>query len=302
MKLSGLHLLLTYECNYECDHCFVWGSPWQTGTMTLENIRQILLQAVELGTINSIYFEGGEPFLYYAILLRGVQEAVDRGFKVGIVTNSYWATEVDDALEWLRTFEGLVNDLSVSRDLYHGSEELYRKAQNACQAAGKLEIPIGVISVAQPGVSDAVSAIGKLPPGESSIMYRGRAAEKLAGSVNKRPWQEHTDCPYEDLREPGRVHLDPLGYVHICQGISIGNIFHTPLKEICELYDPDMHPITSPLLEGGPAELVRSYELPHSEGYADACHLCYEARQKLRGQFPDILTPDQMYGVPGIDN
>ena len=302
MKLSGLHLLLTYECNYECDHCFVWGSPWQTGTMTLENIHQILLQAVELGTINSIYFEGGEPFLYYPVLLRGVQEAVDHGFKVGIVTNSYWATEVDDALVWLRTLEGLIQDLSISSDMYHGSEELFRKAQNACQAAEKLEIPIGVISVAQPEVSDAVSAIGQLPSGESSVMYRGRAAEKLAGPVNKRPWQEYTDCPYEDLREPGRVHLDPLGYVHICQGISLGNFFQTPLKEICELYDPDTHPITGPLLEGGPAELVRRYELPHSEGYADACHLCYEARQKLRGRFPDILTPDQMYGVIDSDN
>jgi len=297
MKLSGLHLLLTYECNYECDHCFVWGSPWQTGTMTLENIRQILLQAVELGTINSIYFEGGEPFLYYAIMLRGIQEAVDHGFKVGIVTNCYWATEVDDALVWLRTLEGLVQDLSISSDLYHGSEELFRKAQNACQAAEKLEIPIGVISVAQPEVSDAVSAIGQLPSGESSVMYRGRATEKLVTLAEKRPWQEYTDCPHENFREPGRVHLDPLGYVHICQGISLGNVFQTPLKEICELYDPDTHPITSPLLEGGPAELVRRFDLSCSDGYADACHLCYEARQKLRDRFPDILTPDQMYGV-----
>ena len=38
MKLSGLHLLLTYQCTFECDHCFVWGSPWQTGTLTLEQI------------------------------------------------------------------------------------------------------------------------------------------------------------------------------------------------------------------------------------------------------------------------
>ena len=302
MKLSGLHLLLTYECNYECDHCFVWGSPWQTGTMTLENIRQILLQAVELGTINSIYFEGGEPFLYYAIMLRGIQEAVDHGFKVGVVTNSYWATEVDDALVWLRTLEGLVQDLSVSSDLFHGSEELFRKAQNACQAAEKLEIPIGVISVAQPEVPDAVSAIGQLPSGESSVMYRGRAAEKLATLAEKRPWQEYSDCPYENLRDPGRVHLDPLGYVHICQGISLGNVFQTSLKEICESYDPDTHPIISPLLEGGPAELVRRFDLSLNDGYADACHLCYETRKKLRDRFPDILAPDQMYGVIDSDN
>jgi hypothetical protein len=49
--LSGLHLLLTYACNYECDHCFVWGSPSQSGTMTIETIEHILAEAEALGTI-----------------------------------------------------------------------------------------------------------------------------------------------------------------------------------------------------------------------------------------------------------
>ena len=128
-------------------------------------------------------------------------------------------------------------------------------------------------------------------------MYRGRAVEKLAARAGRRPWIDFATCPYEDLREPGRVHVDPLGYVHICQGISLGNLFQTPLEEICASYDPDRHPITGPLLEGGPAELVRRTGLPHAEGYADACHLCYEARRSLRGRFPEILAPDQMYGA-----
>ncbi len=51
LRLSGLHLLLTYQCNLECDHCFVWGSPWQSGTMTPGTIREILRQAGDLGTV-----------------------------------------------------------------------------------------------------------------------------------------------------------------------------------------------------------------------------------------------------------
>jgi molybdenum cofactor biosynthesis enzyme MoaA len=39
MRLTGLHLLLTYQCTLECGHCFTWGSPWQSGTMTLQDIR-----------------------------------------------------------------------------------------------------------------------------------------------------------------------------------------------------------------------------------------------------------------------
>jgi hypothetical protein len=143
---------------------------------------------------------------------------------------------------------------------------------------------------------NAASAGGKLPAGQYDVRYRGRAAEKLAERATLRSWDEFTECSTEDLREPGRVHVDPFGNLHVCQGISMGNLFHTPLKQICESYDPDTHPIIGPLLAGGPVELVRRYDLPHKEAYADECHMCYETRRALRGRFPEVLGPDQMYG------
>jgi hypothetical protein len=297
MHLSGLHLLLTYQCNFECDHCFVWGSPWQSGTMTLRDVRRILRQAQDLGSVEWIYFEGGEPFLYYTTLLKGVQEAAHMGFQVGVVSNSYWATDEEDALACLEPFDGLVQDLSISSDLYHYSQELSRQAKHACSAAERLGIPIGVISIAQVEATDAASAVGQLPVGDSDVMYRGRAVDKLVPQADRRPWEEFTECPYEDLREPGRLHVDPFGNLHVCQGISIGNLLQRPLSDICETYAPESHPITGPLLGGGPAELVRRYELPHQATHADACHLCYAARHALRTRFPETLTPDQMYGV-----
>lgn len=296
MELSGLHLLLTYRCNLECDHCFVWGSPWQSGVMTLRNVRYILQQAAELGTVEWVYFEGGEPFLYYAVLLESVREASSMGFRVGIVSNGYWATDEEDALECLRPFAGLVQDLSISSDLYHWREKFGPQAKNAAVAAKQLRIPLEVISIAQPEATNAALATGQLPAGESTVLYRGRAAEKLVAQAARRPWNRFTECIYEDLREPGRLHVDPFGHLHICQGISLGNLFGKPLREICETYDPDSHPITGPLLKGGPVELVRCYELPHKEEHADACHLCYEARRALRKRFPEILGPDHMYG------
>jgi hypothetical protein len=265
--------------------------------MTLENIRHILQQAQDAGTVKSIYLEGGEPFLYYAVMLQGVREAARQGFHVGIVSNSYWATSVQDALEWLKPLAGLINDLSISSDLYHFDDKLSRQAENARVAAEQLGIPLGVISVAQPEAACAAESVGQLA-GESAVMYRGRAAEKLAARAGRQPWEQFAECPHEDLREPGRVHVDAFGNLHICQGISVGNIFRAPLSEICQMYEAESHPIVGPLLAGGPAEVVRRYELPHEASYADACHLCYEARRALRARFSDILTPDQMYGVP----
>ncbi len=297
MKLTGLHLLLTYQCVLECDHCFVWGSPWQTGTMTLQVVEEILQQAQESGTVQWIYFEGGEPFLYYAVLLKGVQEAADLGFQVGIVSNGYWATSEADAIEWLRPFAGVLQDLSVSSDLYHWSETHSQQARDANAAAAHWGIPVGFISVAQPETVNAATATGQLPTGESAVMYRGRAVEKLADQVEKSPWEQFNQCPYENLRDPGRLHIDPFGNLHICQGISVGNLFQESLASICETYDPDSHPITGPLVTGGPAALIKHYKLPHETVYADACHLCNHACRLLRPKFPHFLGPDQMYGV-----
>jgi MoaA/NifB/PqqE/SkfB family radical SAM enzyme len=265
--------------------------------MTLDNIRHIIREGQNLGAITSMYFEGGEPFLYYATLLAGVRLAKKAGFKVGMVSNSYWATSVEDAIEWLRPFAGLITDLSVSSDLYHYSERVSQQTRNACAAAEQLGIPIGTISIAAPEAVEPTSVVGQLPESESGVMYRGRAAVKLSGQARQQRWSQFTTCPYEDLREPGRIHVDPLGNLHICQGIVIGNLFQAPLKDICERYDPDRHPITGPLLRGGPIGLVEEYGMAHREVYADACHLCYEVRRALRDRFPEILAPDQVYGA-----
>ena len=131
----------------------------------------------------------------------------------------------------------------------------------------------------------------------SSIMFRGRAAEKLAPKVPQYTADQFTNCPHENLTDPGRMHIDPFGDLHICQGISIGNVFTSNLKTICDQFDPFTHPIIGVLLDGGPYKLAMKYGAPLSGRFADACHLCYETRKYLRSQFPDILKPDQMYGI-----
>jgi MoaA/NifB/PqqE/SkfB family radical SAM enzyme len=290
MNLTGLHLLLTYKCIFECDHCFVWGGPGQEGTMPLSTVDLALAQAKEIDGLRRIYFEGGEPFLFYPVLAAGVERAAGMGFEVGIVSNAYWATDREDALRWLRPFAGRVGDLSISGDLYHGDEIVDGNVANAVAASEELGIPAAVITIAQPGE--------EAPPGTYCVRYRGRAASELAGRAEPKPAVSFTSCEHEELRDPGRLHLDPLGNLHVCQGISIGNIFEKSLRDVSAGYDPESHPVVAPLLEGGPAELARRYGLQPAESYADCCHMCDEARQALRERFPELLAPDQMYRNP----
>jgi len=97
MRIQQVHILLTYMCTLTCEHCFVCSSPSAEGTFTPGQIARVLDQAVQLGTVDTVYFEGGEPFLFYPVLLSGVRQARERNLSVGIVTNGYFATSEENA-------------------------------------------------------------------------------------------------------------------------------------------------------------------------------------------------------------
>jgi len=285
MPLTGLHFLLTLQCNRECDHCFVWGSPWQKGVMTLEGIRGFLGQAKDAGGIAEVWLEGGEPFLYYPLLVEGAKQATSLGFRVGVVSNAYWAESREDALYWLKPLAGSVATLLVSCDPIHWSADAARRAEIATAAAQEASIGLGVMAITPKDE-------GTIP----GVMYRGRAAVKLAPKAGTAPWETFTKCPFENLRDPARMHLDPFGNLHACQGLVVGNLLREPLSSILARWNPDAHPVLGPLLAGGPAELARRLGPPAGPMFADACHLCYETRRAARGRLPEVLAPDGMYG------
>jgi hypothetical protein len=295
--LTGIHFLLTYKCAFECDHCFVFGSPFAEGTFTLQQVVQVLDEARKIGTIKSIYYEGGEAFLFYPLLIESVRLARDAGFKVGIVTNAYFATTKDDAALWLKPLAELgIADLSISDDAFHFGDE-DNSAKRAMRAARKLDLPVDSICIDKPTIATNTSRAKGEPVVGGGVMFRGRAAEKLTQDLPRVSWQEFVECPHEELENPGRVHIDAYGNVHLCQGISMGNAWQTPLSTLVKNFAARQHPIIAPLLEGGPAELVRAFDVPHEDAYVDACHLCYTARKTLLDRFPEYLAPRQVYGV-----
>jgi MoaA/NifB/PqqE/SkfB family radical SAM enzyme len=298
--LKGIHFLLTYMCNLECDHCFLYSKPSAKGTFTTDQIEKVLDEAVKLGTVETIYFEGGEPFLYYPVMLEGLKSARDRGFKTGVVTNGYFVTSEEDAELWLRPLRELgISDLSISDDSFHSADEEDTKARTLQRSAEKLGLPAGTICIEKPVVERPTAEEGT--KGEAVVgggaKFRGRAVEKLVEGLPLKAWKEMNECPYEDLKEPSRVHVDAYGNVHLCQGLTMGNMWDAPLSDLVNSYDPESHPICGPLLRGGPALLAEKYDVEHAEGYVDPCHLCYLVRKTLLDRFPECLTPKAVYGL-----
>jgi hypothetical protein len=298
--LTGIHFLLSYKCDSECDHCFVYSGPQAKGTFTLDQIKRVFDELAKIETIEWIYFEGGEPFLFYPLMYEGIRIAHDMGFKTGIVTNGYWATSEGDAELWLRPLRDLgISDVSVSDDTFHYEEEQASPAKQALNAARNLGIPCGSIGIDKPtvqGGTDKEQARGK-PVIGGGVMFRGRAVDKLIKGLPRRSWDEFTECPYEELRNPERVHLDAHGNVHLCQGLSMGDMWDVPLSTITKHYGADSHPICRPLVNGGPALLAKEYDVSHEAEYVDACHMCYLVRRALVDRFPQYLAPRSVYGL-----
>jgi hypothetical protein len=298
--LTHIHILLTYQCTFECDHCFLYSGPFAEGTMTLPQIRCVLDESRKIGSVKWIYFEGGEPFLYYPLLLEGVKLARNMGFQVGIVTNAYWAISEEDAELWLRPLHELGLDyLSISDDLFHYKEKDDNSAKRALTAAHKLGMQTSPICIQKPFV-EALPGQGQdkgTPVIGGGAMFKGRAVEKLTIGLPRRPWHTLIQCPHEELQSPSRVHVDPHGHIHACQGISIGNMWQSPLSEIIHGYKVDSHPICAPITKGGPAALAKQYDVDHEEEYIDECHFCYLVRRALIDRFPTYLAPRQVYGL-----
>jgi hypothetical protein len=222
------------------------------------------------------------------------------GFRAGIVSNGYWSTCVGDAKLWLAPLAAMgISDFSVSDDDLHYGDNSDSPAKCALAAATALGMPTSSICKTKPEVLEGPDiGTGKGAPEISGgTKLRGRAVEKFAEGLPTRSRAELKDCPYEKLADPQRLHIDAYGNVQVCQGISIGNCWNTPLSELVKVYDGQEHPICGPLIRGGPVRLAEEHGVDLKGEYVDECHLCYATRVALLDKFPEFLAPRQVYGI-----
>lgn len=298
--LTEIHFLLTYACNFKCDHCFLYCSPNSTGTFTIQQVEDVLDEALKIGTIEMVYFEGGEPTQYYPLLLESVRRAHQKGFRVGLVTNAYGAQTEEDAYLWLSPLaEAGLAEIAISNDSFHYGGESENPAGNALEVSLKLNLDAYPICIDPPEIITGTDQEGE--KGRSLIgggaKFRGRAADLLTEGLPTRPWKDLKACPYEDLVDPSRVHVDSYGNLQVCQGISLGNIWQDPLSKIVADYQADRHPICGPLNRGGPAGLIKELDLSPADEYVDECQACFFLRREMLDQYPDQLSPRQVYGL-----
>lgn len=176
--------------------------------------------------------------------------------------------------------------MQISSDELHGNSSNEITA-NAVRAANESGVDCGNIKVTVPCRGSFANT--------GDVLFKGRAALKLAEGINTLPWDSLTSCNEENLVNPSRLHIDQFGHAHICQGLVLGNLNKTTLRQLVDAYDHKAHPIISLVERGGPALLAEKLGAHHGDRYVDQCQLCYLVRKELSKSFPDHLAPESLY-------
>jgi hypothetical protein len=136
------------------------------------------------------------------------------------------------------------------------------------------------------------------------VFFKGRAAHKLAGLVAEGRGVPSAVCDVVPWWSNGSqrtlelLGLDPEGYLSKECGIAIGNVRQQSVEQIVRSFDAEKHPVLSTLIQSGPFGLAQeALEFGYTlrADYADKCHLCQDARERLVPKYPQYLVPAHHY-------
>lgn len=137
--LSNIGFMLTYKCTIACPHCIVEAGPHRKEEIPLEQCLAWIKQASAYrnGHIKGLALTGGEPFYNLENLVQISAYGQALGFIVSAVTNAFWASTRDMALNILSKLPA-IQMLSISTDVYHQKSIPFDYIKNAVWAAKEL--------------------------------------------------------------------------------------------------------------------------------------------------------------------
>lgn len=286
--LSNFGLMLTYKCTISCPHCIVKAGPHRIEEMKIEDalswIDQIETFTKQRKIVAGISLTGGEPFYNQELLKNVADYSACKGFVVSVVTNGYWATTRERALEIVSSLNSIEFFL-ISTDLYHEKFIPISNIKNvvfACKKLGK-EYNIAITTSSEEDSSyleliDILLEFTEQDKIETALLVNvGRAKKEIK--------MENQSFSYEPSKAACSMASFPVifpnGKVIACIGppiilpkfnpLYLGNINEKTLSEI--LYSADENIILHAIRIFGPSILVEQLRI---KGYSDIIPASYQ--------------------------
>jgi hypothetical protein len=120
-----LHVRATYKCNVKCRHCHNDSGTEKELALSLAQLQPLIDNAKALG-LNRVTLEGGEIFLFPALLKSIIQQVKQHNLKVSIVTNGFWGKSKKAAINAIRYLKE-ANWIPGKDDLYISAGEFHQE-------------------------------------------------------------------------------------------------------------------------------------------------------------------------------
>ena len=308
-------LILTEQCNIACRHCWFSSSPDKRARMSLEEALGYIDQACEISSIEWISITGGEPFLFPEMVKKIILYASEKGFHTECVTNCFWASSKEIAIETLQGFKyaGL-EVINISTDDFHQEYLPFEYVKNCYWASQTLGLkPVIMCTVGRSSSLDLDQVVGLLGDKGIQILGSGFHCKKpitaLAIQSGFLPVGRGESIPKEELMVADHlllggcdkvlrdVSISSNGLVFPCcsagglvKGVEIGNARLNSLLDMIGKASSNL--MFNVLLTEGPEGLRRRNAIPYRKnGYVNKCHLCYEVLRDMMDRIIKTRRP-----------
>lgn len=284
MIKKGLCLIITDKCNASCDICCFCCSPKNSNVMTEELMIKAIDEAADIGSFQQIGFSGGEPFLYFDLLKKGITYAKEKGFATSVATNGFWGSWDDKTLN--ERFSSLpLDQISLSYDAYHAqyiSGETFSRALSVCKSIN-ISYSVGIGETKEKKANDFFRDLDDQKYLMNYYIYPFMRAGRALELPEDIFYMYDDSCPLV-CREDGLVSVRYDGAVFPCcvqsvfnTSLCIGNINSSTLGEILsdsktkEIFRTLKTPELFTKLGEKAAEL---YDFMIPEKCVDKCEIC----------------------------
>lgn len=308
LQPRDLGIIMTYKCQAKCRHCLYCCGPEWRDAMDIETARAALQATLCWDHRYQVHLTGGEPFLYFSLLLAATEMGARLGISCYLETNAGWCKDMEQSVEKFTALRDAgLQAVLISCSPFHAERIPLARTWTGIQAAiavfGSSRVIVylshSANQIAQFGLEEPVpltryeDELG-LPQArhilwdDYGIIPGGRAGYALARYASHSPARalRGLSCAGELLYAP-HSHLDLYGnYIPgFCGGLTLGS--WRDMSQLRATYRARQYPpLIEILIRAGAYGLYEfacaEYDyIERAEGYAGKCHLCVDVRRYL---------------------
>ena len=138
--IKSICFLTTYNCNARCSYCEC--GPRERDRLSLAEMKRLIDEGLELGTVGQVVFSGGEPTLLGDDLFEGIAYAHERRLLTRVVTNGFWGKSPEAAAAFVdRLIAAGLSEINISVDDLHQKYVPMWRVKNAYLACYERMFP-----------------------------------------------------------------------------------------------------------------------------------------------------------------